>query len=189
MADTYSADTLGRDPAGLRQAFTNRLRSGGRILDAGSGSGRDTRAFLRAGFDVDAFDASREMARLSTDLTGQRTIVDRFERYQGPLAHYDGVWAFAALPHVREAGLPDAVTRLARVLKPGGWLFANFKVGRGERRDPRGRRFADLNPAALKALFEQTGGWDRIETTQASATAAFGDAAEWAEVFARRGRD
>jgi SAM-dependent methyltransferase len=50
-----------------------------RILDAGSGSGRDTLAFLDQGCLVDAFDGSAAMAEISSRLTAQKTRVMRFE--------------------------------------------------------------------------------------------------------------
>ncbi len=40
------------------------------ILDAGCGSGRDSKAFLERGYTVSAFDASQEMVKLASDYTG-----------------------------------------------------------------------------------------------------------------------
>ena len=42
----------------LRYGFARRLPEGGRILELGCGSGRDSLAFLKAGFGVDAVDGS-----------------------------------------------------------------------------------------------------------------------------------
>lgn len=185
-AKLYFRDTIERNPTSLREAFIARLPANGRILDAGSGSGRDTLAFLNQGFDVDAFDASRELAVLSSRLTGRSTRVDRFETYQGPPASYDGVWAFASLLHVREQALPDAIDRLANALKAGGWLFANFKAGTGERLDGRGRRYTDLTTVSLTRLFASSGLWGAVETVDHAAVAAFGDPTDWVDVFAQR---
>ncbi len=185
-AAAYAADTLGRNPLSLRAAFVGRLPVGGTILDAGSGSGRDTLSFLEQGFKVDAFDASEELARLSSKLTGRTTQVARFETYTGPRARYHGVWAFASLLHVREPDLPDALARLAVTLKSGGWLFANFKVGGGERFDAFGRRYTDMDERRLGALFSGSGLWTVVEITTQHAPAAFGAPTAWINVFARR---
>lgn len=185
-AATYAADTLGRNPLSLREAFVRRLPEGGTILDAGSGSGRDTLSFLEQGFEVEAIDASEELARLSSQLTGRATQVARFETYAGPQARYHGVWAFASLLHVREPDLPDALQRLAVTLKAGGWLFSNFKVGAGERFDEFGRLYTDMDERRLRALFSGSGLWAEVETTTQEAPAAFGAPTAWINVFARR---
>ncbi|KQP48185.1 hypothetical protein ASF31_02275 [Brevundimonas sp. Leaf280] len=185
-AAAYTADTLARNPLDLQAGFLARLPTGGAILDAGSGSGRDTLAFLGAGYDVDAFDASEALARLSSRLTGRQTELSRFETYDGPKARYDGVWAFASLLHVLEADLPDSVRRLQRVLKPGGWLFANFKLGQGQRIDERGRRYTDMTPERVRSLFDDPEAWSEVSTTVQVAEAAFGAPTGWVNVFARK---
>lgn len=185
-AAAYAADTLTRNPIDLQTAFLTRLPMSGAILDAGSGSGRDTLAFLAAGYDVDAFDASEVLVGLSSRLTGRQTQLSRFETYEGPKAHYDGVWALASLLHVLEADLPDSVRRLANVLKPGGWLFANFKLGEGERIDMRGRRYTDMTPERARSLFENPAAWSEVSTTVQVAEAAFGEPTGWVNVFARK---
>lgn len=185
-AAAYAADTLARNPLDLQAAFLARLPRGGAILDAGSGSGRDTLAFLAAGYDVDAFDASEALARLSSRLTGRQTELSRFETYDGPKARYDGVWAFASLLHVLETDLPDSVRRLQRVLKPGGWLFANFKLGQGQRFDERGRRYTDMTPERVEWLYTEAAGWSEVSTTIEIAEAAFGEPTGWVNVLARK---
>lgn len=185
-AAAYAADTLRRDPVDLRKAFARRLPEKGLILDAGSGSGRDTLAFLDQGFEVEAFDASEELARLSSKLTGRTTRVARFETYVGPQTRYDGVWAFASLLHVREADLPGALARLARTLKSGGWLFSNFKLGAGERFDEFGRLYTDMDERRLRALFSSSGLWAEVEITTQQAEAAFGAPTAWINILARR---
>lgn len=188
-AETYAADTLARNPVALRSAFLARLPRGGLILDAGSGSGRDTLAFLEAGYEVEAFDASEELAEISTLLTGRKTRVARFESFRGAQGRYDGVWAFASLLHVAQDDLPDALDRLAHVLKPGGWLFANFKLGRGERVDAYSRHYTDMDPGLLLPLFGEASGWSEVLTSVQTAEAAFGEPTGWVNLLARKSLD
>ena len=47
--------------------------NGASILDLGCGSGRDSLYFLEKGYIVTSVDASEEMVRLSSELTGQET--------------------------------------------------------------------------------------------------------------------
>ena len=44
-----------------RDRFISLLPAGGKVLDAGCGSGRDSKAFLEQGFEVTAFDASERI--------------------------------------------------------------------------------------------------------------------------------
>jgi hypothetical protein len=117
------------------------------------------------------------------------TEVARFESFMGPLERYDGVWAFASLLHVAQADLPDALDRLANVLKPGGWLFANFKLGEGERIDAYGRHYTDMDPELLLPLFGEASGWSEVLTSVQTAEAAFGEPTGWVNLLARKSPD
>ena len=129
-AEAYVAQTWDLDLVDLYEWFLAHVPHGGEVLDAGSGSGRDTAAFLRRGYRVTAFDASARLAALSSEATGQPTHVLRFDEVSWR-RQFDGVWAIASLLHVPEAELPDALNRLAQALKPGGVLFATFQEGMG----------------------------------------------------------
>ena len=56
-ADEFVSRTVDIDMSEVYPKFTNLLPSGGCILDAGCGSGRDSRYFLSQGFEVVAIDA------------------------------------------------------------------------------------------------------------------------------------
>ncbi|WP_237738267.1 MULTISPECIES: class I SAM-dependent methyltransferase [unclassified Caldicellulosiruptor] len=58
----------------LCKLFLKYIPEGGKILDLGCGSGRDTKYFLEKGYDVVAVDGSIEMVKLSTEYTGKRTL-------------------------------------------------------------------------------------------------------------------
>lgn len=153
-AERYYEATRDADVSPLYEPFTRRLPKGARILDAGSGSGRDTLSFLRRGYTVSAFDSSPGLCELSTQLTGVATRLLRFQDL-GDKEEYDGVWACASLLHVPEAELPDAIGRLVRALKPGGILYMSFKHGPGERISEDGRFFTDMTESRLRLMLEQ----------------------------------
>ncbi|EOC1324319.1 class I SAM-dependent methyltransferase [Cronobacter dublinensis] len=142
--------TVAVDMSSLYAAFTPHLPAGARVLDAGCGSGRDALAFHRMGYDVDAFDASRELVALARAHSGlpvkEMTFydVDAVERY-------DGIWCCASLLHLSHDELPGAMQKLSDALKPGGVWYLSFKYGDGER-EQQGRRFTDMNEARLTAL-------------------------------------
>jgi SAM-dependent methyltransferase len=152
-AQTYFYATRDVDMSDLYREFIPLVRPGGRILDVGSGSGRDTLAFLRQGYKVDAFDSSPRLAALSTKFSGVPTRILRLQEFDsGPV--YDGIWACASLLHVPKEELDDALGRLIHALNPAGVLYLSVKHGAGERFVDDGRYFADLDRNAIEGLFE-----------------------------------
>ena len=154
-AEAFVAGTENADMRVCRDRFLRYLQPGQRILDAGCGSGRDTIAFRKAGYETDAFDASAEICRLASERTGIRVRQCRFEELEGE-AQYDGIWACASLLHVQASALPDVLLRLRRLLKPGGVLYASFKYGRAERISG-DRYFHDMEETACRAFLEAAG--------------------------------
>ena len=149
-ADDFFNSTVNVDMGSLYTPFLERIPKGGRILDAGCGSGRDSKAFLQQGYQVEAFDATAEMAKLASQHTGFSVKQMTFSDVDA-VNHYDGIWCCASLLHVSAAELPDAMAKLARALKPGGIWYVSFKYGDGERVKD-GRRFTDLNEQGLNTL-------------------------------------
>lgn len=153
-AKQYAVSTLDVDMSEIYERFLKYLKPGSRILDAGSGSGRDTREFLKRGYIVEAFDASASLAAISSKLTGIKTRVLRFEDFNDK-ARFDGIWSCAALLHVPREGLSDVLTNLVQGLTVNGVLYASFKFGTEERAADDGRYFTDLNEASLSELLKQ----------------------------------
>lgn len=149
----YAAAARDMDLRPLYARFLPHVRPGGLILDAGCGSGRDALAFRQAGFRVEAFDASPQMARQAALLLGQDVPVLCFEELAWQ-ERFDAIWACASLLHVAPADLPDVLRRLQRALRPGGVMFFNFKYGRGQRQSPDGRRFTDMDEAGVRGLLD-----------------------------------
>ena len=154
-AEEYAHATLSADISELRSRFMTYVPAKGKILDAGCGSGRDTSAFMDAGYDLDAFDASEVMCRIATENTGINVEQKCFEELDGE-DKYDGIWACASLLHVKKENLPDVLLRLNRLLKPQGVVYASFKNGTGERMQG-DRYYHDLIEAECSNLFEKSG--------------------------------
>ena len=128
-----------------------------RILDAGSGSGRDALAFRLLGHEVESFDASPTMVAATQAHAAVPTRQMRFEEFAWEHP-FEGIWACASLLHVAEVFLPGVLDRLAAHLVPGGALYLSFKRGTGERVKD-GRRFTDMSAERLTALLD---GCDRF---------------------------
>ncbi|WP_072499965.1 class I SAM-dependent methyltransferase [Olsenella phocaeensis] len=123
-AKKFIADTANVEFGALQKTFADMLPEGGRILDLGCGSGRDSLAFLKAGLAVDAVDGSAEMVKAASELTGLRVEHATFADFE-PKGGYDGIWACSSLLHVPAAELPAIVAKYAAALKPGGRVFGD----------------------------------------------------------------
>ena len=164
-AASYVADTAGVEFGALQREFARRLPEGGRVLDLGCGSGRDSLAFLQAGFSVDAVDGSARMVKAASGLTGLPVAHRTFSDYE-PKGPYDGIWACSSLLHVPASELPAVISKYARALKLGGTFYLSFKLGshNGMRG---GRWFTDLDEPALRALIAEVPELrvDRVDVT------------------------
>jgi 2-polyprenyl-3-methyl-5-hydroxy-6-metoxy-1,4-benzoquinol methylase len=185
-ADAYFRSTLENDLTEFYRLFLENVPAGGLILDAGSGSGRDTLSFLRAGYRVEAFDASARLAALSEKLTGVRVDVARFETWRGSPERYDGIWCFASLLHVGIAELPNVLDRLVASLKPGGPLFASFKWGKRSTVDQHGRHYTNLTPDSARKLFQGVKGLELSRIWIQGGATALSDPTTWIYVLGRR---
>lgn len=154
-AREFCEGTLYADMSRCQAMFLKYVTPGGWILDAGCGSGRDSKVFGKLGYHVTAFDASEEICKFASEYLGQEVECRRFEDVTETDC-YDGIWASASLLHVPKKDLPQVFGRLSRALKPEGILYASFKYGEGERM--RGERsFSDLTEAEARSLFEENG--------------------------------
>ncbi len=151
-ADVFVAQTVKADVTDLYAPFLSKLPEHARILDAGSGSGRDTKAFRDMGHDVVAIDASEEMVRATRRLSDGPAIHSTFLGYLDD-DHFDGIWACASLLHVPSADLPMTLDHLSGLLRDGGWMFVSFKIGDNEE-VRNGRFFNDMDVERLDAAVD-----------------------------------
>ena len=154
-AKEFCEGTLHADMRKCQEMFLKYVKPEGCILDAGCGSGRDSKVFRELGYRVAAFDASEEICKLASEYLGQEVVCRRFEDVTETDC-YDGIWASASLLHVSKKELPEVMKRLHRALKQDGILYASFKYGDGERM--RGERcFSDFTEEQAGALFAEAG--------------------------------
>ncbi len=157
------------------EAFAAALDSAGRVLEIGSGSGRDARELEAAGLSVRRTDITPAFVELiradgfAADVVDP--LVDDLDDPERPGTPYDGVWSSACLLHVDRDDLPTVLARLAAVTRPGGRIHVSVKEGDGDRWSTHGhvtaaRRFVYWRAEPLRAAFEEAG-WrvDEIGST------------------------
>jgi SAM-dependent methyltransferase len=156
-------------PATVREAldgFVGALGPGARVLEIGSGPGRDAAALEDAGLDVRRTDVTPAFVDLlraaghEADLLDPLT--DDLDDPARPGTPYDAVWASASLLHAARTDLPVVLARLAAATASGGLLRFSVKEGDGEEwsvhgRVPAARHFTLWRAEPLRAVVEASG--------------------------------
>ena len=131
-ADAFIAGTQNADMSEHYRFFLKHITPGGKLLDLGCGSGRDSAYFSALGFDVTAIDGSDELCKRVKENYGIEVLCMRFEDITFQ-SEFNSVWACASLLHVQKADMPNILAKVSESLKPGGVLYASFKYGSDER--------------------------------------------------------
>ena len=181
-AKEFYEGSVAADMSEWRNRFINHLPSGGRILDAGCGSGRDSKAFIMNGFSVVAIDASKEMCRMASEFLGQEVWQMKFDElsFEDEL---DGIWACASLLHVSYDEMHSVMERLKKGLRDNGILYASFKYGDVE--TAKGERtFSNYTEDSLKELMEAEG-FEVLEQGISTDVRPGREEEKWVNVIAR----
>ncbi len=155
------------DQQALYDGFAGLLENGARVLEVGSGAGRDAEELERRGLSVRRTDITPGFVALLRAAGHTAAVVDPLvDDLADPErdAPYDGVWASASLLHVRREDLPRVLTHLAAVTRAGGVLQLAVKEGDGARFSTHGhvagpRHFTYWRAEALRAVLDGAG-WD-----------------------------
>ena len=120
LAKEYDEETTNfwdRFPRSIFDKFIQIAK--GKILDVGSGPGRDGLVLQEAGLEVVCLDASESMVNISRE-KGLNSILGDFNNLPFEDQSFDGVWAYTSLLHVPKAEVVKSISEINRVLKPGG---------------------------------------------------------------------
>lgn len=161
-AKDFFSQTINVDMQNVYQPFLEylpkpHLSNQQKILDVGSGSGRDSVFFANQGFEVVAIDGSKSLIELAqqtdTRIDWQCLRFDEIAK-QSWQNQFTGIWACASLLHMPFDDLPKILNDLIRCLKSDGILYASFKYGDSER-EKDGRFFCDINEQRWRIVESQ----------------------------------
>ncbi|MBN2704968.1 MAG: class I SAM-dependent methyltransferase [Deltaproteobacteria bacterium] len=123
------------DMSSVHADLTDFFAPGSRLLECGSGSGREAAFLLRQGMDVLASDGSAEMVRQA--LLRHPELAGRLARVSLPeglgnyaRASFDGVISIATLMHFTAAQVTAFMENVAVLLKPGGKFYFSICLAR-----------------------------------------------------------
>ena len=131
-AASYAAGLPSPDDAYLAglDRFVAALPAGARVLEIGSGSGRDALLLEERGVCVQRSDVSQGFVDLMAAAGQPALLLDPLvDDLGGP---WDAVYASASLLHVRRDHLPLVLRRLRGCVRVGGLLVLDLKEGDGE---------------------------------------------------------
>lgn len=160
--DEFFADTVDLVFTDLYMPFLDLLPKGSRILDAGCGSGRDSRYFIDNGYDVTSMDASEKMVALSSEFLNRQVLHLSFQEIDFK-EEFDGIWACSSLLHINRKEIDNVLRRLTDALVGSGVIYASFKHGNKEEKR-KGLLFNYYDEASFESLISGHSQLGLIET-------------------------
>lgn len=153
--------------------ITDRIRAdispGSHILEVGSGCGRDSAAFVSAGYRVTAVDGSRAMIREAEKRHPELRGLISHHVLPAPLPFadesFDAAMSFAVLMHLTPSDAADCLADIARVIRTHGVFAYSVNTQRDgldtAGRDAGGRVFTAL-PATEWERLHQAAGFETV---------------------------
>ena len=131
----------------------------GKILEVGSGSGKDAEMLKKMGYEYVGTDASEGLIKVARKRNPKVTFrnVGVYD-LDFPKHEFDGFWTVATLLHIPKNRIDKALKKIKTQIKPGGIGFITMKAGVGEKEDPdTGRWFAYYSRDEFQKVLERNG--------------------------------
>lgn len=102
--------------------ITSRMSPGARVIEVGTGTGRDARLFLEGEFSYTGVEPAHGLAEIARERTGQQ-IVEADVRFLDLTdvggRKFDGLWCIAVIMHLTRDETPDALHGLRQLINDG----------------------------------------------------------------------
>ncbi len=150
-AKRYARETFYADMSEQYQKFLPLLREQARILDVGSGSGRDACYFQKHGYQVTALEPSKNLCREIRKVFLGEIVCSDIQSYQ-PDQPFDGIWACASLLHLQEKEIMRFFEKMDLYLKDNGIIYFSGKNGIPTGRAADGRYFLEFTEQLVEKI-------------------------------------
>ena len=134
--------------------FMNMIKSGGKVLDLGCGTGSASLELSKRGFLPFPVDASLEMIKVAEALLkikARKISFDEIDEHN----FYHAIWANFSLLHTTKNKFSDILKILFSALREKGILFFSLKRGVGESRDKLGRFYSYYEKSEVEKYLEK----------------------------------
>lgn len=161
-AEEWAISHGGNEEASYWQSEMERfheLLPGGKVLEVGSGAGKDAAALIKIGYDYTGTDASEGLLKVAQK-RNPRASFKHVSVYglNFPEYEFDGFWTAATLLHIPKDRIDEALQKIKSQVKPGGIGFITMKAGTGEREEPETNRwFAYYSEEEFQKVLERNG--------------------------------
>lgn len=150
-AKQYAKETFSADMSEQYKRFLPLVREQARILDVGSGSGRDACYFQKKGYQVTALEPSKNLCREIRKVFSGKIVCSDIQSYQ-PEQRFDGIWACASFLHLQEKEVLSFFEKINLCLNDNGIIYLSGKNGipTGEAAD--GRFFLEFTEQLIEKI-------------------------------------
>ena len=150
-AKQYAKETFSADMSEQYKRFLPLVREQARILDVGSGSGRDACYFQKKGYQVTALEPSKNLCREIRKVFSGKIVCSDIQSYQ-PEQRFDGIWACASFLHLQEKEVLSFFEKINLCLNDNGIIYLSGKNGipTGEAAD--GRFFLEFTERLIDKI-------------------------------------
>lgn len=144
--------------------FVKLLPSKAKIIDIGSGSGRDAKIFTHLGVEVIGIDFCTNLIQHARKYAPDVAfhIMD-IESISFPYASFDGSWAGCSLTHIPKKNITTVLKKIYLILKDNSYFYLTIKKGTGEALE-KDTRYGDFKKFwsyfekdELKKILEESG--------------------------------
>ncbi len=168
-AEEYAKNQRLKVPKQEIEQFLNLLKPDAKILDAGCGSGRDSRIMKDRGFNVTGSDLSKGLLAIAKKENPDIPLLFAdIRKVPAKNGSFDGIWSNGVLHHLDKQQMPSAIAEFYRLLAPDGVVCLRTKKGQGNLKtretlvSNEEREFTLLEPEGLDALLTK-GGFQKID--------------------------
>lgn len=144
----------------------NKLLPRGRVIEIGSGLGKDAEGLIKLGYEYIGVDISETLIKIAKKREPSATFYKR-SVYNLPFKEkFDGFWCTATLLHVPKARINEALQSIKSVVKSGAIGYITIKGGEGSEVE----EYEIEKGVTLKRFYQY---WTKDEFTRTLATNGF----------------
>lgn len=190
-ADEWSSQRKPSDPSFWDKDIEkfNKLLSKGKIIEIGSGSGREAQRFIKLGYSYIGTDISKELLKIAQQNNPNGKFIESsiydlsFQKNS-----FDGFWCCATLLHIPKSKIDEAFKKINEILKKGAIGFISIKESRSrnESKNEKSERFFEYY---AKGEFDEIlvrSGFDIIETEEKMQKRKNSDIVYWLVFFVKK---
>lgn len=111
----------------------HKLLPKGKVLEIGSGNGRDAKVLIQLRYHYTGTDISKKLLEIAKkNNPGERFLHKSVYKLNFPKNAFDGFWACATLLHVPKSRIIEALISIQKVVRARSVGFISLKEGEGE---------------------------------------------------------